>query len=314
MLCYFWYSHVTRRFGGAGPTGGTWEGIVYGSLGLGLMIFCGLLGVRKRVRIWRVGRAQTWMKAHIWLGLLCVPLVFCHSGMKLGNGLTAWIMVMFIAVTVTGIAGVVMQMMVPKLMLDRLQAETTFEQIPQVIQVIRDEADDIVTRICGAFDVEPANANSLAAAAPLAAAVEAAGPQLPQRGTIVMSLKKEGAIQGKTYKEKGKAGAPLEGSEPLKVFYVKEIRPFLSDRYDNQNKLASSDGAAAYFEYTRALLPVPMHDALHDLQTICEERRQMAMQMRLHFWLHGWQIVHVPVSYMLLVLTVVHAFVTMVRF
>jgi hypothetical protein len=51
-----------------------------------------------------------------------------------------------------------------------------------------------------------------------------------------------------------------------------------------------------------------MHEALHDLEVMCEERRQLARQRRLHRWLHGWLLVHVPLSYALLLLSAVHAF------
>ena len=40
---------------------------------------------------------------------------------------------------------------------------------------------------------------------------------------------------------------------------------------------------------------------------MCEERRQLAAQERLQRWLHGWLLVHVPLSYALLLLSTVHA-------
>ena len=54
-------------------------------------------------------------------------------------------------------------------------------------------------------------------------------------------------------------------------------------------------------------MPVAAHDVLHDLEEICEERRQLLIQRRLHLWLHGWLLIHVPLSFALLVLTAVHA-------
>jgi len=39
--------------------------------------------------------------------------------------------------------------------------------------------------------------------------------------------------------------------------------------------------------------------------------RQLAVQVRLHHWLHGWLLVHVPLSMALLLLSVVHAIVTL---
>ena len=37
----------------------------------------------------------------------------------------------------------------------------------------------------------------------------------------------------------------------------------------------------------------------------------MARQARLHHWLHDWLLVHVPLSFLLLLLTVWHALVTL---
>ncbi|MBI3693809.1 MAG: hypothetical protein HY238_03075 [Acidobacteria bacterium] len=54
-------------------------------------------------------------------------------------------------------------------------------------------------------------------------------------------------------------------------------------------------------------MPVAAHDVLHDLESICEERRQLGVQVRLHHWLHGWLFVHIPLSMGFLVLTAIHA-------
>ena len=50
---------------------------------------------------------------------------------------------------------------------------------------------------------------------------------------------------------------------------------------------------------------------LEQLATLCEERRQMADQERIHFWLHSWLLLHIPLSVALLVLGVVHAVTTL---
>jgi Fe-S-cluster-containing dehydrogenase component len=44
-----------------------------------------LLSARKRVRTWRIGSAQAWMRVHIWLGLIAVPCIWFHSGFALGR-------------------------------------------------------------------------------------------------------------------------------------------------------------------------------------------------------------------------------------
>ena len=46
----------------------------------------------------------------------------------------------------------------------------------------------------------------------------------------------------------------------------------------------------------------------------CEERRLTDTQVRIQHWLHGWLFVHVPLSFLLLLMTVWHAFVTLFRY
>ena len=50
-----------------------------------------------------------------------------------------------------------------------------------------------------------------------------------------------------------------------------------------------------------------LHSSVDDLENICEEKRQLDQQSRLHKVLHGWLLVHIPLSYALLVLGAVHA-------
>ena len=53
--------------------------------------------------------------------------------------------------------------------------------------------------------------------------------------------------------------------------------------------------------------PVAFHQALEDLENICEEERQLSRQRRLYHWLHAWLLVHVPLSLALLLLGGIHA-------
>jgi hypothetical protein len=294
---YAFYQHQSYQGGGNGPSGGSWTGLAYGIVGFALMIFCGLLGVRRKVRVWRLGRAESWLRAHIWLGLLAFPLILFHAGIVMGNRLTLWLMVIFIVVTVTGIIGVMLQNVIPRTMLMRVQAETTFEQIPSVIKTLRTEADDLVSKVCGPLSNEPPPAE---------------GAGLPA-GAMHGTVKKDGAVQGKVVK-KGKSTGPLEGSGPLKTFYLGEVQPFLNTEAATASKLAEARSATALFEHTRTLLPEPLHETLKDLEYVCEERRQLALQARLHFWLHAWEFMHVPLSYALLVMSVVHAIIATFKY
>jgi len=43
------------------------------------------------------------------------------------------------------------------------------------------------------------------------------------------------------------------------------------------------------------------------LEDICDEARQLTCQEQLHRWLHGWLLVHIPLSLALILLGAVHA-------
>lgn len=70
-----------------GPRGGSNIGLIFGSVGFGFMIFAALLGARKRVPTWRIGRAQAWMRGHLWLGFLALPIILFHGGFHFGGSL-----------------------------------------------------------------------------------------------------------------------------------------------------------------------------------------------------------------------------------
>src|ERR1700745_2155686 len=59
-----------------GPRGDSPIGLLFGILGFAFMLFAAALGARKRVPVWRLGRAQTWMRGHLWLCLLRLSLLF----------------------------------------------------------------------------------------------------------------------------------------------------------------------------------------------------------------------------------------------
>jgi hypothetical protein len=112
--------------------GGTPLGLTFGAISLGIFVFAALLSLRKKIPLWRVGTVQRWLRAHIWLTLLTIPLVILHSGFRLGGPMTTLLMGLYALVMVSGIYGLVLQHLMPRLMKERLPAETVFEQIPHI--------------------------------------------------------------------------------------------------------------------------------------------------------------------------------------
>ena len=264
-------------------SGGSWAGLAYGIAGLSLMVYAGLLGARKKVPVWRLGRAQTWMRGHLWLGLATLPLIVFHAGFTFGSGLTFVLMILLVAVIASGTWGAWVQHTMPRRMLRDLPMETIYEQIEHVRAQLIIEADTIVTDACGKLEVE----------------------------TVVPTARTRGPIG--TPGEAQTAAAALatidridaEDSAPLREFYRHEMRAFL-ERPDADHPLSDAAKATARFDKLRALLPPSFRGVILDLENICEEERQLRRQSRLHLVLHAWQLVHVPLSIALLALAVVH--------
>src|SRR5688572_15867582 len=78
---WYWYDLTWGAGALNGPSGSSTAGRWFGVIGSICLYLSGLLGVRKRLfRTWRFGRAQAWLRAHLWLGLLSLPLLCFHGG------------------------------------------------------------------------------------------------------------------------------------------------------------------------------------------------------------------------------------------
>jgi hypothetical protein len=96
-------------------------------------------------------------------------------------------------------------------------------------------------------------------------------------------------------------------SGPLRAFYAGEMRPFLESPKVRRQRLADGARAAGVFANLRTVLPVAAHSTLADLEDISDEARQLLRQERLHRWMHGWLLLHIPLSLALILLGAVHA-------
>ena len=138
-----------------GPRGGSALGLTFGIVGYAMMLYAGLLGARKQVPTWRLGRAQTWMRGHLWLGLLSLLLILFHGGFAFRGPLTLVLMLLFFIVIGSGILGAAIQHYVPSFMTARVPLETIYEEIPHVRAQLREEADQLAIAICGPLDGAP---------------------------------------------------------------------------------------------------------------------------------------------------------------
>jgi hypothetical protein len=68
----------------------------------------------------------------------------------------------------------------------------------------------------------------------------------------------------------------------MKEIYLAEIRPYLAPEKQPDARLDTPTVAAALFRHLRTLVPPALHEMLQELEAICDERRQLAEQKRLH--------------------------------
>jgi hypothetical protein len=115
---------------------------------------------------------QRWLRAHIWLTFLTIPLILLHSGFRFGGPMTTLLMVLYAVVMVSGIYGLFLQHLVPRLMKERLPAETVFEQIPH----IRSQLVVAAEKMRDSFKPAPKKPDAGAPAASASKAATAAAP------------------------------------------------------------------------------------------------------------------------------------------
>lgn len=256
-------------------------GLAYGTAAYAIFLFAALLGVRRRFPLLRVGRARTWLRAHVWLTILTLPLVFLHANARFGGPMTSLLMWLYLAVMVSGFYGLALQQFLPARMKERVTLETIYEQIPYLTQQLLQAALKMRD------ELRPAPAP---AAVPTAAAAGA----------------------GKTaVAEPAEPAAPDPSVPALVEALERNVLPYLAARRVNPTRqfLAGERQAGEFFRGLRLRVAAPFQEQVDQLASWCDERRQMDLQSRLHHWLHGWLFFHAPASFLLVILTGWHAVV-----
>jgi hypothetical protein len=402
--------------------GGTPLGLWFGTISLAIFLFAVLLSLRKKIPLWRVGTVQRWLRAHIWLTVLTIPLVLLHSGFRFGGGMTTFLLVLYAIVMVSGFFGLFLQHLMPRLMKARLPAETVYEQIPHIRAQLagaagkmRDSFKPAPPKKSAAADAPATTATktvtapaaamastksgietpaaraksvtgSAATAAPVTAAattasaapaeispvpppipnaaVNPAPPKVETIGTPTARVQSDppGAPVARSEVPAGDQPAPSppiapaaraavpapaappestaaaapkpapavakpaappkpaakpapppdpESEEVLVEFIERQILPYLQARRGDRMRLNNLRFSDDTFRYVKLRVAEGYRSRVEEIQTWCDERRMLDVQVRLHHWLHGWLFVHVPFSFLLVMVTIWHAFVTL---
>jgi len=409
--------------------GGTPLGLAFGAISLGIFVFAALLNLRKKVPLWRIGSVQRWLRAHIWLTFLTIPLILFHSGFRLGGPMTTLLMVLYAIVMVSGIYGLILQHVMPRLMKERLPAETVFEQIPHIraqlclaAEKMRDSfkpappkktevsppssspakssaaagsgvmastKGELSTPVARAKSVtgSPITAAPVVEAATIEAAAAAAKSEDAKDGSVTSSLAKASVTPAPAKAETigtptarvqseppgapvaraevppgdqsapsppiappatapptekpnvattptpvpptspkfapapklapAKTAAPAKpaadpaSEEALVEFIDRQIIPYLRARRGERFRLGNARFSDDTFRFVKLRVAEGYRSRVEEIQAWCDERRMLDLQTRLHHWLHAWLFIHVPFSFLLLMLTIWHAYVTL---
>lgn len=305
-----WYAWVAVRAERL-PGGGSPTGLVFGTLAGAIFVFECALALRKsrwfRTMRW-LGNAQLWMKAHLWLGLFTVPLVALHCGFRCGGLFTSMFLGLFGVVIASGVGGWILQNILPRLMTEWVERETIYSQISEVARQFESEGWDIVTATCGDND-EVSNLN------------RGAGLERESSGGVirayaggsnesvhVIGSRRQVGLQV----ERSPAGSlrfPLvRSSGALRLAFQQDLADFLRTGRSHVRALLDRRLQRDYFTGLRRMLPLEAHAATNHLEELCRYRLDFNLQRRLHFMLHGWLVVHMPVSLVLLVFLAIHIF------
>ena len=226
-----------------GPRGRSTAGLFFGVAGFAFMIFAAALGARKRVPTWRLGRAKAWMKGHLWLGLLALPMILFHGGFHFGGTLTTILMWLLIITVASGVYGALLQHSIPKKMTSDIPLETIYDEISHVRTILRDEADRTMEALCGNIGIAKHGDGEVQRAGGFTALRPIAANAAPLRTSAAISAGASAAV----------AAAPeillLSETEsaPLRSFYLEEMRPFLEQPRLRGRRLADVARASGVF-------------------------------------------------------------------
>ncbi len=131
-----------------------------------------------------------------------------------------------------------------------------------------------------------------------------------QLDVAINSLKKAGDAQILSVYDTLFVDEQLDGSESsdnfLRDFYLRHVRTFLQIEVSPDSSLLNATQAEGIFATVRDGIPRKMIPIATELESICNERRQLIAQNKLQWIMHGWTLIHIPLSMSLLILTLVH--------
>jgi hypothetical protein len=147
------YSDVKPR-----PNGGSWYGYTLGTIGVLLIIWLSLLGIRKRAMTEGRWSLKAWTSAHVYLGLSLIVIATLHTGFQLGWNVHTLAYALMMLVILSGLYGITVYAKLPE-KLSNNRGEMSKRQMVESLAAIdrqldsaaqplaRDEADLVIAAL-----------------------------------------------------------------------------------------------------------------------------------------------------------------------
>ncbi|HZL88558.1 MAG TPA: hypothetical protein VFB96_09320 [Pirellulaceae bacterium] len=297
-----WFAWTWWR-SGRNPGGGSWTGLAFGIAAALICLFEMALVIRK-TRWFRarrtllgipLGTARAWMAAHIWLGLLAVPLVAMHAGLRFGGTLSWLLAWLFIVVIVSGVVGLTLQNVLPRLLTEAVPDETIYSQIDVVGSQLAADAARLARLYGGPPPEEWAELEQASASRPSPTA----------EGVIAGAPRRVGTMVERS--PHPEVNLPRGADSPdLHRAVKQEVAEFLRTGRSSTGKLGSAQQIQWFFDDLRRRVRPEARPAVDQIEDLCRRRRQFNLQVWIHFWLHSWLSIHLPLSVALIWLLAAH--------
>jgi len=230
--------------------GGSPLGILLGIASLVLIVLLILFGWRKRAYKSGFGTLDGWLQAHLYFGIVAVPLVFFHSGFLFRDTLAITALAVLLVVVATGLLGSLLYRVLPE-RLSQVDSKVSLEEVSAQLNQLREGMAQIAAGRSEAF-------NQLYAKV-----------------------------------EKGARPGPFAS---WRLLYAAGRSP-AGDESAWRSLLALVEEAERE----------PLRQLLVQARQQRELHHRLRLQLRYRNWLLVWLLFHVPLSLLLLVLSLAHA-------
>ena len=226
---------------------------------LAVMLFLASYNLRKKLTYPPLLSSATWLRLHVWVGLLSVVLFLWHVGWGMPNGLFEGALAgVYVGVAASGLGGLALSRLIPSRLTVRGE-EVLFERIPLYRRQLRERAEVVIVE-----------------------------------------------------------SASESGTTTLSEFYARRLADFFyGPRHAWRHVVQSTRVMTEMSNELRSLeryLNDREREALRELTELVEAKDGLDYHHTMQGVLKGWLFVHIPLTYLLLVLTaahvvIVHAFV-----